>query len=158
MDETAPKPKKIRTGRGAPDSERFSPEKKSAFLELYAVGGTVVGRAAEVGISHVTVFNHIRTDKVFARQFAIARETNTDWYEDHLARMAVEAKVPGNVLALFGTLKSRRPDKWRDNYKIEHGGSVLLTGAEQLQAARRRLTQSRGNGHDKATDTSGDRQ
>ena len=85
-----------------------------------------------------SIFKHARTDEVFGAQYRKALETNTDKLEDHLYRMATEAKIPGNVAALFGTLKARRPEKWRDSYKIDHAGRVELTTADDLQAARER--------------------
>ena len=116
----------------------FTPERKREFLDLYAQGKSVKACAREIGISHVTVFYHKRTDPEFAREFEVAMETNTDILEDHLYEMATEKGIPGNVAAVFGMLKARRPTVWRENLKIEHGGSIQTTTSDQLAAARER--------------------
>ena len=116
----------------------FTPEKKEEFLRLYAEGGSVRSIAAKVGVTSVTVFLHVRKDEDFAKRYFLAMETNTDILEDHLYQMATEKGVPGHIVALFGTLKARRPERWRDVAKIEHSGKVELTKAEDLEAARQR--------------------
>ena len=92
----------------------FTPEKKAQFLELYAGGGTVRQCAAMVGVSHVTVFNHVRKDEEFKAQFAEAVEGNTDALEDLLHDLALAR----NPVAIFGMLKARRPQKWRENVNL----------------------------------------
>lgn len=98
----------------------FTPQKRAQFLELFATGGSVRQHAKTVGVSVVTVFNHRRTDADFEAGFKKACETNTDVLEDMLYEMA----CAGNVAALFGTLKARRPERWRENFqanvKVEH--------------------------------------
>lgn len=89
--------------------------------------------AATVGVSSVTVYARVRSDASFAAQYALSREYNTDVLEDRLHRMA-----SGNVAALFGTLKARRPHRWRDNVKVE---VQHTTGAEALREARRRVAE-----------------
>lgn len=104
----------------AQPSVRFTPEKRREFLDRYQHGGSVKDTAHEVGISAVTVYNLRREDPEFDREFILAQESNTDALEDKLFQMAVS----GNVAALFGTLKARRPERWRDNFtvnsKVEH--------------------------------------
>lgn len=117
----------------------FTPERKREFLDLYSEGGSVATCAKAIGVSHVTIFNHKRTDPEFAREFELAMEANTDRLEDHLYRMATEKGIPGNVAAVFGTLKARRPSVWRENMKIEHDGSIQTTTPDQLAAARERV-------------------
>lgn len=115
----------------------FTPEKKTAFLALYASGKSIFDSATEVGVSSVTVFNHVRSDEEFAALYRKAVEANTDNLEDHLYRMAFN-KMPGNILAVFGILKARRPEKWRETAKVEHSGKIEFTRAEDLEAARQR--------------------
>lgn len=98
--------------------------------------------AHALGISHVAIFRLRHRDPEFAEEFLAAQETNTDLLEDHLARMAVTAGIPGNVTALFGTLRARRPNVWRENVKVDHSGSIGTT-PEQLEAARERVKAAR---------------
>jgi AcrR family transcriptional regulator len=115
----------------------FTPEKKSEFIDLYCTGLSVRECANLVGVSTVTVFNHIRSDADFAARYRQAMEINTDHLEDHLFRMATQ-KMPGNILAVFGVLKARRPDKWRESARVEHTGKIEFTRPEDLEAARQR--------------------
>jgi hypothetical protein len=112
----------------------FTPEKQIEFIELYSRGGTVKQAAAAVGVSFVTVFRKIKADEHFAEMYRLAMDLNTDQLEDLLHTHATK----GNIAALFGTLKARRPEKWRDNVRMEHAGKIEFTTADALQAARER--------------------
>lgn len=122
---------------------KLTPDIRAEFLRRYAEGGTVREHAHALGVSHVAIFRLKNRDEEFEKEFLVAQETNTDLLEDHLARMATTAGTPGNVTALFGTLRARRPNVWRENFKVEHGGAILTTTAEQLEAARERVKSAR---------------
>lgn len=49
-------------------------------------------------------------------------------------------RKPSDVLLMF-LLKSLRPDKYRDNVKLEHSGDLTVI-TERLQAGRRRLQEA----------------
>jgi hypothetical protein len=121
---------------------KLTPEIRAEFLRRYAEGGSVMAHAHALGISHVAIFRLRHRDPEFAEEFLAAQETNTDLLEDHLARMATTAGTPGNVTALFGTLRARRPNVWRENVKVDHSGSITTT-PEQLEAARERVKRAR---------------
>lgn len=109
-------PSKVMATRevGSAEPATFTEEKKAAFLALYAGGGTVRQCAAAVGVSHVTVFNHARKDEDFKARFNEAMEGNTDALEDVLHDLA----MCRNPVAIFGMLKARRPQKWRENVNV----------------------------------------
>lgn len=109
----------------------FTDDLKTKFLELYSRGGTVNACAAEVGVSSVTVYAHVRKDEEFAERFRLAQETNTDELEDILHSLA----RAGNIAAIFGTLKARRPERWRDSSKVDitSGGKPLTALATALE-------------------------
>lgn len=110
----------------------FTAEKRARFLEHYRTGLTVREAAAVVNISVVTVFNHVRKDEEFAAAYKLAMETNTDVLEDGLHTLARN----GNIAAIFGTLKARRPERWRDNVNISNSdGSLLKPLAEAIRRA-----------------------
>jgi len=137
-------PKKTRTyrGRGAPLEERFTAEKKKRFLELYASEVKSVRECAEaVGVTARTVFYHARTDERFARAYERAVVENTDLLEDRMIDHVRDKGFGGNLIALFGLLRARRPEKWRDYQKVEHTGQVMLVTAEALAQARERAQQ-----------------
>lgn len=119
-----------RTRRG-----KFTDEKRAEVLELYQTGVTLRQACEAVGISSVAFFNHVRKDPEFAKQYAAAQEANTDALEDRLHGMA----LAGNVAALFGTLKSRRPHKWRDRSQVDltnSDGSFKAFAAGMQQGAK----------------------
>lgn len=124
-------------------SGQLTPEIRAEFLRRYAQGGTVREHAHALGVSHIDIFHLKNQDEEFEKEFLVAQNTNTDLLEDHLVRMATTAGTPGNVNALFGTLRARRPNVWRENLKVEHGGTVLTTTADQLEAARERVKAAR---------------
>ena len=108
----------------------FTPQKREQFLELYATGCTVAAACQQIGISKVTVFNTIRKDPEFAARYGEVMECNTDALEDLLHAMARS----GNVAALFGTLKARRPEKYKDRLDLSNKDGTLIG---QLAAAVR---------------------
>lgn len=59
-------------------------------------------------------------------------ETNTDVLEDGLHTLARQ----GNIAAIFGTLKARRPERWRERVDLSnHDGSLLKPLAEAIRRA-----------------------
>lgn len=105
-----------------PGALRFTAEKKKEFLEHYSTGMTVAEASALVGVSYVTVFTHADEDEEFGRAYRRVMERNTDALEDLLMLMARK----GNVAALFGTLKARRPERWRERMDISNADGSLL--------------------------------
>lgn len=106
-----------------PQSERqFTLEKRLEFLHYYRTGMSVRAAAAHVGTTGVTVFNTVRKDEEFAKQYHAAREVNTDGVEDYLHTQAGR----GNVTAIFGILKARRPSVWRENHQVNLSGEVTV--------------------------------
>ena len=136
------KPTGVAPGRGPPPEERFTPEKKRQFLELYRHAATTVAKCAEVvGISTVSVFTHVRSDPAFAKAYELAKELNTDHVEEMLYEHALDKSQPGNLIAIFGVLKARRPEKYREVHKVEHAGQLVMVTADALAQARQRTQQ-----------------
>lgn len=120
---------------------KFTAEKKAEFLEAYETGLTVREAAAKVGVSCVCVFNHVRSNEEFAKQYHTAMEVNTDALEDGLHTLARN----GNVAAIFGTLKARRPERWRDRVDLSNqDGSLLKPLAEAIKRAHGIVTATEG--------------
>lgn len=122
------------------EPHRLTQAKRSEFLRHYAKGRSIESAANEIGFSRIAIFNLRNRDEEFAEQMAEAEKDNTDSLVDHLLRHATERGVPGNIIALFGILKARRPDVWRENVKLEHAGTITHAVAPTLlTAARERL-------------------
>lgn len=123
---------KLRAAGASRAPGTFTPEKRSQFLEHYQTGLTVLQAAKKVGTTAVTVFNYVRKDDAFAKQYRRAMEANTDVLEDGLHHLARN----GNIAAIFGTLKARRPERWRDRVDISNkDGSLLRPLAEAIKRA-----------------------
>jgi len=120
----------------------FTAEKKRQFLELYRQAATTVAKcAAAVEVSSVTVFTHVRTDPEFGKAYELAKELNTDHVEEMLFEHALDKRQPGNLVAIFGVLKARRPEKYREVHKFEHAGQLVMVTADALAQARQRTQQ-----------------
>lgn len=115
----------------------FTPEKKKAFLEIYANGGTVEQACRKVGISWMTITNHRRSDPEFKKAFEVAQDKNTDKLEEVVHHMAYTQR---NMVACFFLLKARRPHIYRDNMTVQHTASSDIVGA--FTAAMGRITGS----------------
>lgn len=129
---TTPTKKK---GSSAPGT--FTAEKREKFLEEYAKGLTVAQAARKVGVSDITVFNHINKNPDFKRRYQAAMETNTDVLEDSLHSIA----RGGNLTAIFGMLKARRPERWRERMDLTNSDGSIH---KALAAAVRKVHQQAG--------------
>lgn len=106
---------------------------------------TVREAAKKAGVSSVTVFSYARNDADFKKKFDEAAELCADDLEDFMESLGRS----GNIAALFGSLKKMRPGVWGQHVKVEHGGNIGITGAEELAAARERArarAAANGNG------------
>lgn len=124
--------------------------KKTAFLLALAQLGNRSRACKVVGVSTVTVWCWRRDDEVFAERFKDAMEVAADLMEDEVFRRGVEGVVEpvfqgGHLVGgirrysdnlLMFAMKGARPEKYRENMKIEHGGEIDLVG--RLRAARDR--------------------
>lgn len=88
--------------------------------------------ARKVGTTAATVFAYVREDETFGDAYRLAMEVNTDVLEDGLHTLA----RAGNVAAIFGTLKARRPERWRDRVDLSNkDGSLLKPLADAVRRA-----------------------
>lgn len=117
---------------------------QSAFLAAYAVCGIIKVAAEAAEISRAVVYKW-RADPEFAAAMDSAGEDAADLLEKEALRRATEGTVRpvfykgeecGGVREYSDTLtvlllKARRPEKFRDNQKIEHtgpnGGAIAIS-------------------------------
>jgi len=95
--------------------QKFDVPAQDRFLTLYATGATEREAARAVGVSVTTVRRFRRRDEAFEARYKDAREFNTDEMEDTLRRIAAD----GHVTAIFGILRARRPDVWRERAQLD---------------------------------------
>lgn len=103
-----------------------------------------------VGISRNTAYEHRQQDEAFAIAWADVEEETTEAMEAEAYRrgtLGVEKPIyQGGALVgyvqefsdtlLIFMLKARRPDKYRENVKVEHGGAIT----HRLPVDLRKLT------------------
>lgn len=112
----------------------FDEATRQVFLKHRAEGLTVRAAAEKAGVNAVTVFRHAREDAEFKVQFDEAAELCADDLEDFMETLGRS----GNIAALFGSLKKMRPNVWGQHVKVEHSGTLGITGPDELAAARQR--------------------
>lgn len=95
---------------------------KPRFLEAYQQLGTVTHAAARAGVARSTVYAAIDADPTFSADWREARESAIEGLE----RVAIQRAVDGSDTLLIFLLKSLRPERYRDNVKIEHTGELTL--------------------------------
>lgn len=97
--------------------------KKRRFLKVFRNNGGKLFLACELmGLHHNTVWEWRQKDKEFAGRYEAALEASTDEMEREMER---RAKKKSDLLIMF-SLKGRRPDKYRDNAKLDVAGSVTV--------------------------------
>lgn len=120
---------------------RRTPEKdREAWLEAFRVAGTVTGACKRTGIGRRTVYDWRQKHEDFALAWADVEEETTERMEREAIRRGMEGfesdvyhqgQVVGterkysDTLLIF-MLKARRPEKYRDNVHVQHGGKVDL--------------------------------
>ena len=109
---------------------------KPSFLEALRTTGNATVAAKTAGIDRANAYKARRRSKVFARQWNEAIEHAVDLLEKEARRRAEEGvqepiyykgELVGHIrkysdaLMMF-LLKAHRPDKYRDNIKVDHAG------------------------------------
>ena len=95
-------------------------EWKAAFITALAEAGTVTEACRVAGIGRTAAYRARQQDEAFALQWADVEEQGTELLE----KVAVQRAVDGSDTLMIFLLKSRRPQKYRENVKIEHGGEI----------------------------------
>lgn len=112
--------------------------RKRAWLEAFEQEGTVVLACKASGVGRSTVYEWRQSDEAFALAWHDIEEATTEAMEREAYRRAVEGVAEPLVSAgkhvcdvkkfsdtlLIFMLKARRPERYRDNIKVEHAGSV----------------------------------
>lgn len=116
---------------------KFSPKKKAEFLRLLEEGTRRGAAAKAIGLSRVTIANHMKADAEFAGAVDDAEMHADEAVEDAM----YQAACAGNVVACQVWLYNRQPHKWADRRKVDVAAAVM-TGSlteDQLREKARRL-------------------
>lgn len=98
---------------------------KPRWLEAYERHGTVVAACKVVRINRDTAYRHRREDPEFAAEWDRLENTVTEILEATLTRIALDdTRGHDQIRALEISLRARRPAKYREGLKVEHGGTV----------------------------------
>jgi hypothetical protein len=123
-------------------------QRKKAFLAAYAVTGIITHACEASGVPRQTMYDWQEHDDEFAAAFVQAQLASTEVMEAEAYRRAVEGteapvvragKIIGSAVhysdnLLMFLLKGRHPEKYRDNSKVEHTGTIDMgTIGELLQ-------------------------
>jgi hypothetical protein len=127
-----------RNGYSLPRTRRTpkKPEQWDAWLAAFEREGTVSAACAATGIARSTVYDHRAADSEFAARWRELEDATTDRMEREAYRRAVEGtdrpivyqgvvtdtvKEYSDTLLIF-MLKARRPERYRENVRVEHSG------------------------------------
>jgi hypothetical protein len=93
---------------------------KPTFLSSMLESGTVTEACRAAGIDRSTAYRARQQDETFAIAWADVEERSTE----ELETVAMRRAIDGSDTLMIFLLKARRPEKYRENVKIEHAGSV----------------------------------
>ena len=106
------------------DRTKRAPKKRrdwrKPFLKAFAETGMVIEACKIVPIGRMTVYDERQRNEDFALAWADIEERSTEELEGEAIR---RAKNGSDVLLIF-LLKSRRPEVYRENVRVEHGGQI----------------------------------
>lgn len=128
--EPLPESLEERVWRETECKKKFNAEAQERFLRYFAIGGTVAEAARAAGVSAVSVHREKRHNAEFAKRYANALELNTDGVEDLLRNLA----SGGNVTAIFGVLRARRPGTWREQKAVDVNATHDVKASAELFA------------------------
>lgn len=94
---------------------KLTPERRAAFLAVLAEGDSVTSACRVIGVARQSIYALRGRDEEFAKDWDDAIEEGTDILEDAARKRAVDGS---DTLMIF-LLKGRRPNKYRDNAKLE---------------------------------------
>jgi hypothetical protein len=106
-------------------------KRQDAFLAAFAKHGSILAAARAVKISRETVRIWRRDDPAFAERFLAQKLDLIELLEDGAVDDAMgewnEKKkryFGGNPILKIFLLKGLAPEKYRDHFKLEHGGEI----------------------------------
>lgn len=99
----------------------FDDAARAKFLAALAEGYSVTAAASRAGVHRRTAYWHRAQDPGFAGEWDDAWESGTDALEDRLLELT---KGPSGFLPTIAALRARRPEKYRDNSKVEVVGKM----------------------------------
>lgn len=107
-------------------------KRQAAFLAAFKKCGTQSRAASRIGISRETVRIWRNTDENFEKQYQDADLNITGMLEDSAMDDALGELNEksgryegGDPITRMFLLKARNPEKYRENFKLEHSGEVV---------------------------------
>lgn len=104
---------------------------KDRFLAAFELNGIVSYACKAAGVPRSTVYLWREQDPEFARAMEEAKEVAIESLEAEAIRRATNADDASDLLLMF-MLKAARPEKYRENQRVEHVGPG--GGAVQIEA------------------------
>jgi hypothetical protein len=101
------------------------------FLDALATEGTVSRACIVAGVSRQHAYRERQANEDFAISWHDVEESLTDGLE----RKAVEVAMGGDTRMIEFLLKARRPERYRDNVKVEHTGTITVADLASLAHA-----------------------
>lgn len=103
-----------------PSARKRRRDWRAKFIAALESEGTVLSAARVAGVNRSTVYRERQANEEFALAWADAEEAVTEGLE----RKAAELAMAGEVRLIEFLLKARRPERYRENVKVEHAGEV----------------------------------
>jgi len=113
-------------------------KKQDVFIKWLSRKGNVSAACKKAKIDRSTAYEWRKDDPNFAKRWEEAIEIATEWMEEEARRRAADGvlqpvfqggKRVGSIRKYSDTLlifllKAHKPEKYRDNYHIEHAGTL----------------------------------
>lgn len=131
-----------RPGPAAGFTNILHPQKR-AVLRAFSQTHHVSNSCALAGISRDMHYHWFRTDPAYKAAFAEAREMAGDMLEEVATQRAIGTTAGYSDLLLIFLLKGAKPDKYRENVKVETDVTVRLESALQQGLSRLEVLRAR---------------
>lgn len=111
---------------------RAEPRWCRKFLKLLGQTGIVSAAAQGVGVDRTTVYARRAACPEFAAEWEEAARLGDDVLEDTARKRALKSS---DGLLIF-LLKGAKPEKYRENSRVEHTGSIGITPIREIIVER----------------------
>lgn len=119
----------LETVAATPEMLPLTAERKTIFLNtLIETGGNMSKAATLLGMTRHNVYRWVQSDPVFAELYEHALEHGTDNLEERAYVRAMDTS--DRMMELL--LKARRPEKYREQYKVEMESNLSAVDVSRL--------------------------
>lgn len=110
-------------GEHEPEARWPEGDWRHEFIKAFRAYGIVTLAAKQARRGRTSIYEERKKNEEFAEAWAEAENIATDILEAQAITRATHHEKPSDTLLIF-LLKARRPEKFREQFKLDHAGEI----------------------------------